>query len=192
MSTHLADARELAVRSRRLDLPLMPAVLLDALIADDRRAVARLAPYAIPDAFAADVASAIDAKGELRRFLRLRREQLARDPARYPWSLRAIVLRAENRMVGYVNFHGAPGVNDVSAPDALELGWSVFPEHRRKGYATETARALMEWATEVHGIRRFISATTPDNAPSLRVHEKLGFARTGEIVDGEIIFELRR
>ncbi|MBI2324225.1 MAG: GNAT family N-acetyltransferase [Chloroflexi bacterium] len=192
MSTRVADAQDLFVRSRRLDLPLMPAVLLDALIADDRSAIARLAPYSVPDDFVAGASQVIDTKRELLRFLRFRREQLARDPERYPWSLRAIVLRAQRRMVGFVNFHGAPGINDISAPDALELGWSVFPEHRRKGYATETARALMEWATEVHGIRRFISATTPDNVPSLRVHEKLGFVRTGEVVDGEIIFELRR
>lgn len=192
MSTHVSDARELFVRSQRLDLPLIPAVLLDALIADDRAAIARLAPYAIPDDFPARSSDAPDGKGELLRFLRFRREQLAKDPGRYPWSLRAIVLRADGRMIGFVNFHGAPGINDVSAADALELGWSVFPEHRRMGYATETALALMDWATEVHGIRRFISATTPDNAPSLRVHEKLGFVRTGEIVDGEIIFELRR
>lgn len=95
-------------------------------------------------------------------------------------------------MAGFVNFHGAPGINDVGAADAVELGWSVFREHQRKGYATEAALALMEWATHVHGIRRFISATTLDNTASLRVHEKLGFVRTGEIVDGEIIFELRR
>lgn len=192
MSTHVADAQDLFVRSRRLDLPLMPAVLLDAVIAGDRSAMAQLAQYSIPDAFAAGAGASDPIDAELLRFLRLRREQLARDPARYPWSLRAIVLRSQNRMVGFANFHGAPGVNDISAPDALELGWSVFPEHRRKGYATETAHALMEWATEVHGIHRFISATTPDNAPSLRVHEKLGFVRTGEIVDGEIIFELHR
>jgi RimJ/RimL family protein N-acetyltransferase len=37
-----------------------------------------------------------------------------------------------------------------------------------------------------------VSSTTPNNAPSLRVHDKLGFARTGQVVDGEIIFELRR
>ena len=94
-------------------------------------------------------------------------------------------------MVGFVNFHGPPGVNDIAAPDAVELGWTVFSAHRGKGYATETARALMDWATSDHGIRRFVSSTTPDNAPSLRVHEKLGFVRTGAIVDGEIIFELR-
>ncbi|HEV8229700.1 MAG TPA: GNAT family N-acetyltransferase, partial [Candidatus Limnocylindria bacterium] len=65
-------------------------------------------------------------------------------------------------------------------------------DHRRRGYATESALALMDWATREHGVRRFISSTTPENAPSLRVHEKLGFRRTGEIVDGEIIFDLLR
>ena len=175
----------------------MPAVLLDALIAGDRGAVGKLAPYAVPDEFPSAQAGRIEgniggAKGDLVPFLRFRREQLAKDPARYPWSLRAIVLRAEQRMVGFVNFHGPPGINDVGAPDAVELGWSVFPPDRRMGYATETALALMDWAANVHGIRRFISATTPDNAASLRVHDKLGFARTGEVVDGEIVFELRR
>lgn len=192
MSTGSVAAHELLVRTPRLELPLIPAMLLDALIEDDRDAITRLAPYDVPDHFPSRPTERVDGKGELLRFLRLRREQLAKDPGRYPWSLRAIVLRTERRMIGFVNFHGAPGVNDVSAPDALELGWSVFPEHRRNGYATETALALMDWATRVHGIRRFISATTPDNVPSLRVHEKLGFVPTGEIVDGEIIFELRR
>ena len=86
-------------------------------------------------------------------------------------------------MVGYVNFHGPPGVNDTATPNAVELGWTVFPSQRRKGYATETARVLMDWAATEHGIRRFVSSTTPDNAPSLRVHDKLGFARTGQVVE---------
>lgn len=192
MTARVADPRDLTVRSARLDLPLIPAVLLDAMIADDRDAIARIAPYRVPDHFPRRPSERIDGTSELVRFLRFRRDQLARDPARFPWSIRAIVLRSEARMVGFVNFHGAPGVNDVSAADALELGWSVFPEDRRLGYATETAAALMDWATRTYGITRFISATTPDNAASLRVHEKLGFVRTGEIVDGELIFELRR
>jgi len=147
--------------------------LLDALIAGDRPAAGRLAPYRMP----ADFPSA----GAL-KLVRYRRDQIAR----------ASVLREATAMVGYVNFHGPPGVNDTAAPNAVELGWTVFPGQRRKGYATETARALMDWAATEHGIRRFVSSTTPDNAPSLRVHDKLGFARTGQVVDGEIIFELRR
>ncbi|MGH2472175.1 MAG: GNAT family N-acetyltransferase [Candidatus Limnocylindria bacterium] len=160
----------------------MPVPLLDALIAGDRAAVDRLAGYRIP----ADYPNA----GAL-KLVRYRRDQIANDPAGAPWSLRAMVLRESATMIGYVNFHGPPGVNDTATPNAVELGWTVFPNHRKKGYATETARALMDWAVTEHGIRRFVSSTTPNNAPSLRVHDKLGFKRTGRVVDGEIIFELR-
>ena len=82
-------------------------------------------------------------------------------------------------------------MKSLSIKKSTVLAISPAPPHRRRGYATETARALMDWATAVHGIRCFVSSTTPDNVASLRVHEKLGFARTGQIVDGEIIFDLR-
>jgi RimJ/RimL family protein N-acetyltransferase len=160
----------------------MSLELLDAFAHEDRDAIARLAPYRVPAEFPGDAIGLV----------RFRREQLVIDPARAPWLLRAIVRRADTRMVGYVNFHGPPGVNDTGTRDAVELGWTVFPEHRKNGYATETANALMEWARREHRITHFISSTTEDNAASLRVHEKLGFLRTGEIVDGEVIFELRR
>jgi ribosomal-protein-alanine N-acetyltransferase len=161
----------------------MPVPLLDALIAGDRVAIEWLAGYRIPADFP---------KAGALKLIRYRRDQIANDASWVPWSLRAIVLRETATMVGYVNFHGPPGVNDTATANAVELGWTVFPSHRKKGYATETARALMDWAATEHGIRRFVSSTTPNNAPSLRVHDKLGFTRTGQVVDGEIIFELRR
>jgi RimJ/RimL family protein N-acetyltransferase len=40
-------------------------------------------------------------------------------------------------------------------------------------------------------VHHFISGVAPDNGPSLRVNEKLGFVDTGQVVDGERIFELR-
>ena len=66
----------------------------------------------------------------------------------------------------------------------------MFADDQRRGYATETALALIEWARREHRVRRFISSTTAGNTASLRVHEKLGFVRTGEVVEGELIFEL--
>ena len=159
----------------------MPLPVLDALVDGNAATARELVDYAVPSDFP-DAAAA--------EVLEIRRMQLAADPARSPWSVRAMVRRDDRVMVGFVNFHGPPGVNDIEAPDAAELGWTVFPEHRRQGYATETAQRLIDWARAEHGVRRFISSTTPGNAPSLRVHEKLGFHPTGQVVDGEIIFEL--
>ena len=159
----------------------MPLPVLDAFVDGSATMAHQLVDYVVPADFP-DAASA--------EVLEIRRMQLAADPARSPWSVRAMVRRDDRVMVGFVNFHGPPGTNDIEAPDAAELGWTVFPEHRRQGYATETARRLMDWARAEHGVSRFISSTTPGNAPSLRVHEKLGFHPTGQVVDGEIIFEL--
>jgi RimJ/RimL family protein N-acetyltransferase len=125
--------------------------------------------------------------------VRFRRDQVAEQSDWLPWSLRAIVLREPERvMVGFANFHGPPGVNDLGRPGAAETGYTVFLPYRGRGFATETAEAMMDWARREHGVREFISGVTPDNGPSLRVNDKLGFVRTGDIVDGEIIFELHR
>ena len=159
----------------------MPLPVLDAFVDGNAARARQLVDYAVPADFPGAAAAEV---------LELRRIQLAADPERAPWSVRAMVRRDDRVMIGFVNFHGPPGTNDVEATGAAELGWTVFPEHRRKGYATETARRLMDWARAEHGVCRFISSTTPDNVPSLRVHEKLGFHRTGQVVDGEIIFEL--
>jgi len=157
--------------------------LLDALLAGDRETARRLADFLIPDGFPGDALGLV----------RFRRDQVAEHPDWLPWSLRAVVRRAPERvMVGYANFHGPPGVNDLETAGAAEIGYTIFAEHRGRGYATEVAQVMMDWAAREHGVRHFISGVTPDNGPSLRVNEKLGFVPTGDNVDGEIIFELRR
>ncbi len=122
----------------------------------------------------------------------MRHDQVRKDPAWLPWSLRAIVVREPVRaMVGHPNFHGPSGINDLSTPGAAEMGYTVAAAHRGMGYATEVAGAMIEWACAEHGVTLFISGVEPDNAASLRVNDKLGFTRTGDVVDGELIFELR-
>jgi len=157
--------------------------VLDAFLSGDRDRARRLVDFDVPAEF----------PGEYVWIVRLRRDQLRQRPERLPWSLRAVVLREPKRvMVGYANFHGPPGVNDLGVAGAAETGYTIFTAHRGNGFATEVAQAMMDWAAREHGVRHFISGVTPDNAPSLRVNDKLGFVRTGDIVDGEIIFELRR
>jgi RimJ/RimL family protein N-acetyltransferase len=116
-------------------------------------------------------------------------EQMANAPEVAPWLMRAMVRRDDRRMVGYINFHGAP--NDEGQ---AELGYTVFEDQRRRGYATEATLAMMGWAREEHGVRRFLLSISPSNQPSLGLAAKLGFQKIGSQIDEidgeEYVFEL--
>jgi [ribosomal protein S5]-alanine N-acetyltransferase len=121
--------------------------------------------------------------------MRMRLEDCESDPLYVPWSLRAIVLRASSAMVGHIGFHSRPGPEYLRAlaPGGVELGYTVFEPHRRRGYATEAIRALVGWAAAEQGVDRFVVSISPDNAGSRRLAQKLGFERVGgheDPVDG--------
>jgi ribosomal-protein-alanine N-acetyltransferase len=129
-----------------------------------------------------------------RRFLELRLRDLSAFPQFQEWLVRAVV--CDREMIGHAGFHGPPGVNAIKAPDAVEIGYSIFEPHRRKGYASETARALVDWATDEHGVEHFVASVAPANEPSLRLVRSLGFEQTGSRIDAEdgeeLVFELWR
>ena len=114
------------------------------------------------------------------RFLRLRLEQMRQEPEVQQWLARAMVLRNTRRVVGSIGFHGPP---DERA--SLEVGYSVFPEHRRQGYASEAVLALLSWAAARHGIKRFVASVSPSNDASLALVGKLGFRQMGKQWDEE-------
>ena len=122
--------------------------------------------------------------------LRLRLRQMGAAPTVQQWLVRAMVLREDGRpMIGHIGFHGPPDERG-----AVEVGYTVFPEYRRRGYAHEAVAALFDWATAQHGIRCFVASVSPTNAPSLGLVRKLGFQQVGsqwDEVDGEeLVFEL--
>ena len=179
-SVHVAT-----ISAPRLDLESMSPDFLETLLAG-RRAEAEAAleariPPGWPDQHDA-------------HFLRLRLQQMERDPDVQEWLVRALVLREPRPvMIGHAGFHGEPGVNGPERAEALEIGYTVFPDYRGQGYATEAAVALMEWARG-RGINHFIASVSPGNDPSLTVAHKLGFVQTGEQWDDEdgleLVFEL--
>lgn len=69
-----------------------------------------------------------------------------------------------------------------------EMGWALGAEHRGRGYATEAASALIGYAFQSLGLRRIVADASGDNAPSLRVMERLGMKRDavpGDPSDGD-------
>jgi RimJ/RimL family protein N-acetyltransferase len=63
-----------------------------------------------------------------------------------------------------------------------ELGWALAREHWGRGYATEGAAAVREWARGELGVRRLISLIAPENVASARVAQRLGAAPQDTIV----------
>jgi ribosomal-protein-alanine N-acetyltransferase len=56
----------------------------------------------------------------------------------------------------------------------IDIGYAFLPSFRGKGYAYESASAVMRHAREVLGLGRLYAIVNPDNAGSIRVLEKLG------------------
>ena len=56
----------------------------------------------------------------------------------------------------------------------LEVGWLLGREHWGKGYATEAARAALEFVWRELGAARAISLVAPGNERSARVARRLG------------------
>jgi [ribosomal protein S5]-alanine N-acetyltransferase len=58
----------------------------------------------------------------------------------------------------------------------VDLGFAFLPEFWGKGYAHESAAAVLAQARKTLGIRRIVAITKPGNGASRKVLEKLGFA----------------
>ena len=74
---------------------------------------------------------------------------------------------------------GSVGVGLHDEGTRAELGFWIGRNHWGEGYATEAARRMMEFATEALKVSRFTGTVATDNAASLAVLAKLGFAETG-------------
>ena len=110
------------------------------------------------------------------------------------WTLRGygqwtLIEKATGEVVGRAglwNPEGWPG---------LEVGWVIARQHWGRGFATEAARAAVEFAFAHTGAARLISLIQPDNHRSIRVAEKIGesYEGTTMLEDTEmLVYGLRR
>lgn len=58
-------------------------------------------------------------------------------------------------------------------PDA-DIGFAFLPAYWSKGYAVESAAAVMNYAREVLGLTRIVAITSPDNEASAKLLGKIG------------------
>jgi RimJ/RimL family protein N-acetyltransferase len=85
----------------------------------------------------------------------------------------AIVVRDADRMIGFVR------LGLVGSHRGGELGYALRKDHWGRGYASEAARLMLDFAFSTAGLHRVQAATGPDNGPSRVLLERLGFQYEG-------------
>ena len=101
-------------------------------------------------------------------------EQLRQRPELRGWLGWYWVLSGETResstLVGSGGFKGSPNQDGM-----VEVGYSVLPQFRRLGYATEAVAGLLFWAFAHVEVTTAMAETSRENVASPRVLRTLGF-----------------
>lgn len=84
-----------------------------------------------------------------------------------------VILVEENILIGHVIFHKYFGEH------TYEIGWVFNPKFQNRGYASEAAKAVLEYGFKDMNLHRIIATCQPENIPSYRVMEKIGMRREG-------------
>jgi RimJ/RimL family protein N-acetyltransferase len=90
----------------------------------------------------------------------------------------AVALRADDRVLGMVNYHAR-----VPANRRLAVGWITLPRWRRQGLMREAVTALLGHCFETLDSRRVEAQIEPGNTASAALAESLGFEREGLMRD---------
>jgi RimJ/RimL family protein N-acetyltransferase len=85
-----------------------------------------------------------------------------------------IILKHENRFIGACGIHA---VTKVQA----SIGYILNQKYWGHGYATEAAKALVDFLFSKLGVHRVYASCDPENHASIRVLEKLGMSLEGRL-----------
>jgi ribosomal-protein-alanine N-acetyltransferase len=108
-------------------------------------------------------------------------ERLRTAPPADPWIYGFSIVRREDEVVvGSCGFVAPPSTDGV-----VEIAYGVAPEYQGKGYATEAAQAMTDYAFASGEVRTVMAHTLPEPNASTRVLTKCGFRGIGEVMHPE-------
>lgn len=173
-----------------LDMPALETVrlLIRPFVMEDLLEVHRLLDIDLSDAdLRTDKMDTQAARARWLQWAVMNYEQLAklRQP---PYGDRAIVFKATGYLIGSCGFVPcldafdqlptfASGVTSSSlglCSTEFGLFYAISPAHQRQGYATEAAKAMVDYAFRHLRLKRIVATTTYDNTASIGVMRKLG------------------
>ena len=98
-----------------------------------------------------------------------------------PWQFGfAVIHKIDNVLIGMGGFPGPPDSEGVA-----EIAYGIAPSYQGKGYATEVANALIDYASREKSVRLLRAHTLAETNASTRVLEKCGFKKVRETIAPE-------
>ena len=82
---------------------------------------------------------------------------------------------------------GICGLIKRAGLDDPDLGFAFMPQFRGRGYAVESAQAVLDYGRSVLGMQRIVAITSPDNQASIKLLQRIGFRfeRMVRLADGD-------
>jgi [ribosomal protein S5]-alanine N-acetyltransferase len=100
------------------------------------------------------------------------REYIRKGPAamveRHGFSLYLVELKADGTPLGMCGLIKRDSLDDV------DIGFAFLARYNGRGYAFESASAVMQHARQALGLSRIVAITSVDNHSSIRLLEKIG------------------
>ncbi len=94
------------------------------------------------------------------------------------YTLWAVELKATGECMGFIGLNYTDW--EGSFTPAVEIGWRLGSQFWGKGYATEGAKAALDYGFNTLGLKEIVSFTVRENKASIRVMEKIGMTRDFE------------
>lgn len=93
------------------------------------------------------------------------------------WGFWAVEIPGACEFIGFVGLH-VPTRNLPFLP-RVEVGWWLNKPYWGKGYASEAAKAALDYGFSVLQLKEIVAFTAAINLPSIRVMEGVGMRNTG-------------
>lgn len=94
---------------------------------------------------------------------------------KHKFTVWAACLKETEELMGFIGLKYIDWESNFTP--AVEIMWRLGSQYWGKGFATEGAKASLEYGFKQCGLKEIVSFTVPTNVRSLRVMEKIGLKR---------------
>jgi len=117
--------------------------------------------------------------------LRFRIPRVKQNPEFADISIVLAIEKVSNEIVGSAGFHDFPDEKGM-----IEIGFGIVAQKQNQGYGTELLIGMWKMICTRPDVKILRYTVAPDNVPSMKIINNLGFERVGEQIDREDGLEL--